>query len=138
MILLTIIIPYYNSVRTLERLLISIGNDQRIQVIIIDDNSDINLDSYNTLRLKYPNFLWLINKSSNKGAGACRNIGIMHAVGKCVLFADSDDFFTPNYFFKLENLLIQHFDIVFFPPISINEGNFNKSKRHIPYKNLIY
>src|SRR5699024_11398178 len=93
MVQLSIIIPHYNSTFLLAKLLRSIPYNSAVQVIIIDDNSDEFYQSelYN-LQLKN-NVAIYTNESNTKGAGASRNIGLEKAVGKWLLFADSDDYY---------------------------------------------
>src|SRR5690625_3621526 len=96
---LSIIIPHYNSVNTLQKLLdlIPIKND--IQTIVIDDNSNEGVIKYDRLRTgkKYQHITFLENNTNVKGAGVCRNIGIKHAKGEWVLFADADDILMEGF-----------------------------------------
>ena len=46
MIQLSIIIPHYNSPETLEVLLQSIPDIPEIEVLVIDDNSNLKLNDY--------------------------------------------------------------------------------------------
>src|SRR5699024_8599309 len=93
MINLSIIIPHYNSINTLQYLLESIPNYKDIEVIVIDDHS--NAESKKELieigKKKSTNIKFLNNEPHKIGAGACRNIGLDKASGKWLLFADADD-----------------------------------------------
>src|SRR5699024_1357028 len=78
-----------------------------------------------------------INDSSVKGAGACRNIGLKKAIGKWVLFADSDDYFTDNFYSIVKNYFDLETDIIYFTPTSINLNDGTLAKRHLPFKERI-
>ncbi|NCU28638.1 MAG: glycosyltransferase family 2 protein, partial [Candidatus Moranbacteria bacterium] len=89
---LSIIIPHWQNASDLERLLASIPTKKGYEIIVVDDYSDDNCfkkvvelhESYNFTLLK---------NNGKKSAGTCRNIGLSHATGKWILFADADDFF---------------------------------------------
>jgi teichuronic acid biosynthesis glycosyltransferase TuaG len=92
----SIIVPCFNSSKTLKKALESIleqdFNDYEIVVIndgSTDDTQKI-LDSYLT------NLKFKIIHQSNKGLGAARNEGIKIAVGEYICFLDSDDYWYPS------------------------------------------
>lgn len=137
---LSIIIPHYNSVNLLEKLLDTIPNHHDIQVIVVDDKSNENIKKiYNNLEIKYSqrNIEFYENNSNKKGAGTCRNIGIEHANGEWVIFADSDDYFLPDFYKIVNKYFGTSNDVVFFKPISIELDTGNLSDRHINYEKLI-
>ena len=97
---LSIIIPHYNSSNFLEKLLLSIPKKKDIQVIIVDDKSELShLKVIYELKKIYSFDFFQNNR--DKGAGSCRNIGLEIAIGKWILFADSDDFFVNNFNLQL-------------------------------------
>lgn len=137
---LSIIIPHYNSVNLLEKLLDTIPNHHDIQVIVVDDKSNENIKKiYNNLEIKYSqrNIEFYENNSNKKGAGTCRNIGIEHANGEWVIFADSDDYFLPDFYKIVNKYFDTSNDVVYFKPISIELDTGNLSDRHINYEKLI-
>lgn len=98
----SIIIPHKNVPMLLERLLASIPIRNDTEIIIVDDHSDsedIDFDSFPGIHR--PNTKVVFLKEGKRGAGYARNIGISKAVGKWLLFADADDFYTD----QLNNLL---------------------------------
>src|SRR5699024_9056572 len=117
----------------------SIPKQDDIQIIVIDDNSDKYVNEYEQVKLIYSNYnvLFSYNNKKNKGAGACRNIGIKFAEGTYILFADSDDYFSENFYEIVKEYFRLRYDIVFFSPESINLINNGKSKRHEKYKRLV-
>lgn len=134
----SIIIPHYNSADTLEILIKSIPITRDIQVIVIDDNSDImnkkkleNLTNINS-------FIKLINNDTgNKGAGACRNLGLRYANQDWVLFADADDKFSKNFYEIINKYSQLDKDIIFFPPKSFTNNDDEQSLRHLTFKKLV-
>ena len=88
--LYSIIIPHYDIPDLLMRCLKSIPVSEDIQVIVVDDNSpdaDTYLERYPELSRPYLEFT---RTTKGGGAGYARNVGLDHAKGKWLLFADSD------------------------------------------------
>ena len=69
---ISIIIPFYNSEKTIRKCILSILNsnfNEKFEIIVIDDGStDKSLEIINDLNIK-------ILSQKNKGAGAARNRG---------------------------------------------------------------
>lgn len=139
MVDLTIIIPHYNTPNYLEELLKTIPIRENIQVIVIDDNSDTHLDEYNKLinSAEFRHIAFLKNTDRNKGAGSCRNIGLQHATGDWVLFADADDLFIDGFYSCVEEFFAGDCDVIFFMPTSIDRDTKRVSKRHLYYKGIL-
>lgn len=134
---LSIIIPHYNSPCLLDNLLRTIHNHQEIQVIVVDDNSNLQLDEYESLKKSYKNVLFLKNTNQSKGAGSARNVGLEHVQGKWLMFADADDFFLPKFHEVIAEYYDSPSDIIWFVPTSIEPDTGNISYRHSPYESLI-
>ncbi|GEN51412.1 glycosyltransferase family 2 protein [Alkalibacterium pelagium] len=135
---LSIIIPHYNSVKTLDRLLNSIPKKKDIQIIVVDDKSNEQLQELSELINKYKRNVYFIkNITAKKGAGVCRNIGLEIATGKWILFADSDDYFKRTMYEDVSKFFTSEFNIVYFTPTSIDNETGLNSDRHIQYENLI-
>ena len=88
-----IIIPVYNSRKTLDRALCSIGMQtarRRLLVTIVDDCSD---EKYDDILARYNGFInyRVLRTPQNGGAGVARNVGIENAMGDYLMFMDSDD-----------------------------------------------
>lgn len=139
MIKLSIIIPHYNSVKLLKKLLDSIPEKEEIQIIVIDDRSDKELEEFLLLTKDsaYNHVEFLRNDKNVKGAGASRNIGLDKAKGEWILFADSDDFFMEGFYDCVSEFFTSDCEVVFFMPTSIVAGTGNKSDRHLPYEMLL-
>ena len=115
-ILLTAIVPMYNSADYLERTLKSIvsmvdSKDIRVQILLIDDGStDNTLLIANKYVEKYSFFK--IYKNHHRGVSAARNFGIKKAEGKYITFLDSDDTFNPDFLLKLKTFISKEPDII--------------------------
>lgn len=144
----SIVIPHYNNVDGLKRLMNSLlFNPKKIPtfeefinnltIIVVDDISEKSCyKEIKNLSLKY-NFT-LISNDKTKSAGTCRNIGLNLVESEYVIFADSDDFFTNNYWESLIDISKYEFDIAFFSPKSVLDENINIiSSRHIKQEKLI-
>lgn len=93
----TIILPFFNAERFLERCLKSIEaqNYKSFECILINDGSTDNSKLLVEKFVKKDARFKLINKS-NTGVSDSRNYGIRVANGKYIYFIDSDDWIEPN------------------------------------------
>jgi len=94
----SIIIPHKNIPDLLQRCLDSIPYRDDIQIIIVDDNSDSTVVDFTHFPGLGRSNTEIYFTKEGKGAGYARNIGLQHAIGKWLIFADADDFFTENAF----------------------------------------
>ncbi len=134
--LLSIIIPHYNTPDLLGRLLSSIPNNKEIQTIVVDDASSKNVkNQLLEMQKQYEeeNFIFLDNNSPEHNAGLARNIGIKHADGKWILFADSDDYFEDGFYECVKEYFKTDYDIVFFQPASVDSATGETASRNLPY-----
>lgn len=102
MCLVSVIIPYFNSERTLLRALDSVRNQtlKDFEIILINDGSiDTSENIVEDYSRKYNNFKLIHLRQSNFGPSEARNKGIRHSSGQYIAFLDSDDSWEPN---KLE------------------------------------
>ena len=123
----SIIIPHKNSSNLLQRCIDSIPRRDDVQIIIVDDNSDSG-------KVDFENFPGLREKSTeiyftkeSKGAGYARNVGLKHAKGKWILFADADDYYAPLFLDVLDRNLSEDIDILFFNVFSNDINEFNRA-----------
>lgn len=107
------IIPHKNNPTLLQRCVNSIPSRDDIQIIIVDDNSDPKIVDWNALKFNASN-LDIVFAKENKGAGYARNIGIKHAEGKWLLFADCDDYYLPSLSSELDKVKEQSYDVIYF------------------------
>jgi len=97
--------PVYNAEKHICKCLDSIlsQNITPIEIIAVNDcSTDKSLDILNNYKKIYP-LLKIINHTTNKGAGAARNIAIKNARGKYITFIDSDDYIGDEYLVTLFN-----------------------------------
>ena len=127
------IIPHKNCPELLQRCIDSIPERDDIQVIVVDDNSDE--DKKPDLRSHKNLQVILLDATRSKGAGRARNVGLDHAIGKWLVFADSDDFFVTNLSELLDKYVNDSHDIIYFNikacdcnDISVIHEGSNKSK----------
>jgi len=136
----SIIIPHYDIPDLLMRCLKSIPVSEDIQVIVVDDNSS-NADTYLE---KYPElsrpYLEFIRTTKGGGAGYARNVGLDHAKGKWLLFADADDLFVDDMYRIIKAYEDSEADIVFFKEKSVLSADINTSIQRVDYlnKNIDY
>jgi glycosyltransferase involved in cell wall biosynthesis len=134
---LSIIIPHFNSPKSLDTLLRTIPDCKKIEIIVIDDKSNSDLESLYALREEFhQRVTFLNNETDKKGAGVCRNIGLEKATGEWLLFADADDYFVENFYTSLKKYFSSGYDIIFFPPTSIDMQTKETGERHVVYSKL--
>lgn len=134
---LTIIIPHYNSFDLLQKLIDTIPVNEEIQVILVDDNSTENVEEIKQYAENHK-IEFYKNDSKEHSAGRCRNIGLRHAIGEWILFADADDFFTEGFYEIISPYFEKEYDMVYFAPTSIKLSDGTKAGRHISAYNLIH
>lgn len=104
--LVSIIIPVYNSGEYLPRCLDSIISSgiEDMEILLIDDSStDGSSELCAGYACRYP-FVSVYRKE-NGGPSAARNFGLEHAAGEYVAFLDSDDYVDSKAFAKTVSLL---------------------------------
>ena len=97
---ISVLVPVYNTEKTLSKCLDSILKQtiiNDIEIVIVNDgstdNSQVIIDNYVD---KYKNIFKY--KQKNQGLGATRNKGIELASGEYIAFLDSDDWVDENYY----------------------------------------
>ena len=121
----SIIIPHYDIPDLLMRCLKSIPVSEDVQVIVVDDNSpdaDTYLERYPELSRPYLEF---IRTTKGGGAGYARNVGLEHARGRWLLFADADDFFVDNMYDIISMHVKSDADVIYFKKESVLSENIN-------------
>lgn len=97
MVLISIIVPVYNSETVLERCIGSILRQTltQLEVIVIDDGSTDRSGSICDQYQEQDARIRVIHKK-NGGVSAARNTGIELAEGRYIIFCDSDDYMDEN------------------------------------------
>jgi glycosyltransferase involved in cell wall biosynthesis len=105
----SIIVPMYNSSKTIDRCLKSILNQsyKNFEVIIINDGFTDNCDEIVKNYQKSDDRIVLINQE-NAGVSKARNAGLDIAKGDFIQFVDSDDEIYVKYLEKMLGLIISN------------------------------
>lgn len=122
----TIIIPHFNIPQLLRRLLMSIPQRDDVQVIVVDDCSTKHLNELVALRQEFNAVEWY-DTGTNGGGGKARNIGLRHAKGKYVLFADADDYFNLCFNQALDKYRNSNSDVIYFAFNSLDSDTFQNT-----------
>jgi len=136
MISYSIIIPHYNIPDLLMRCLRSIPVREDIQVIVVDDcspDASRYLEDYPELSRPYLEFYSTLRGGS---AGRARNIGLEHAKGKWLVFADADDLFVDDIEQILDCYLESSSDVVYFDHKVVDCTDLSKVLESNSYEQL--
>ena len=96
--LVSVIIPFYNSSKTILETLQSVEKQTypAIEIIVVDDgSSESSVAELMQTLFDRPHVRYF--RQQNAGPGAARNLGAQNASGKYLLFLDSDDVIKPEY-----------------------------------------
>lgn len=111
---LSIIIPAYNCEKYLEDCLNSIfskiTSNEEVEVLVIDDGSTDNTSS---IYEKFKKENLKIFYQDNSGVSSARNLGILKALGKWLMFVDSDDFLSDNWYEIVSNNFDKDADVIY-------------------------
>lgn len=116
-ILLSIIMPIYNTKEYLNESLNSIINQSNpnFELILIDDGSTDDSLQYAENILSTTSICYKLIKKKNGGVSSARNKGIDLATGKYVLFLDSDDIINLDLVKEIESKQLEgKYDLIAF------------------------
>tara|TARA_B110000977_G_C11072877_1_gene490189 strand:- start:1601 stop:2503 length:903 start_codon:yes stop_codon:yes gene_type:complete len=134
-ILISFIIPCWNSQKTISRCLQSIIINQsiNIEIICVDDCSNDNTAAIINSLIKQDERIQYFKKYQHTNAGDTRNLGITNASGLYCWFVDSDDIIAPDSVDKLIKNMKQysHPDLIIFSYKMITEQGHAEKKQHI-------
>lgn len=97
--MISVIIPIYNSEKTINKCLDSILKQsyQDFELVLVNDgSSDHSEDICMEYVQNYPEKIRYFSKA-NGGVSSARNIGLDNAHGEYICFVDSDDYIETNY-----------------------------------------
>lgn len=96
-LLVSIIIPIFNTEKYLERCIMSLVSQtyKRLEIILVDDGSNDGSLAISEKYVSEDSRVRLL-KQSNRGASAARNAGLDVAQGDYIMFVDSDDWIDTN------------------------------------------
>ena len=102
----SVIIPVYNAKETLRRCLDSLVRQQfsDYELLLINDGST---DGSDAICREYANTYSCVRYfvKENGGVSSARNLGLEQAEGEYILFVDSDDYVSADYFVSLSSAL---------------------------------
>ena len=128
------IIPHRNSPNLLNRCLDSIPLRSDLEIIVVDDNSEINKKPV----IKRPDTTVILLKAQeSKWAGHARNVGMKKAKGKWLLFADADDFYNAGFLDVLDKYSDKEIDVLYFNADSCDSETLKKTSRNDKLNHLI-
>lgn len=96
---ISIIIPFYNSKKTIDRCVNSVLNQtyKNFEALFVNDGgNDETIDILKSYQACDDRIV-ILNKG-HSGVSATRNYGLKHASGDFIQFLDSDDYLEPNMF----------------------------------------
>ncbi len=131
----SIIVPVYNSHKTLPKCLDSLVSQtyQDLEIICVNDkSSDNSVDIIKEYKQKDPRII-LIDHEENKNAGGARNSGIKAATGTYVCFVDNDDWMTED----AVEIMIKESDDCQIDFVCPNWCIYYNKKNIVPMTNLI-
>lgn len=102
----SVIIPVYKAEKTLERCLDSLIKHQRddVELLVINDGSpDKSGDICRKYAEKHPCIRYF--EKENGGVSSARNLGLEKATGEYLLFVDSDDYVSDDYFAVIDQAI---------------------------------
>ena len=107
---ISIIIPYYNREKFLQRTLDSVAEQtlRPNELILVDNGStDNSFEICKSFAKKYndSHFNIKLIRELRKGACAARNTGADHATHNYIYFFDSDDIMSPNFCEEINNYI---------------------------------
>lgn len=110
--LVSIIMPAYNSERTISRAIESILYQKynNFELIIVDDGSSDDTSNIVNCYVKNYSFIKLF-KTENKGASKARALAMRYAIGSYFAYLDSDNEWYPEYLIFMVNILKENPDI---------------------------
>ena len=122
-VLLSVIIPVYNTENLLCRCLTSILKqiDKNVEIICIDDGSSDNsgvicdefAEKYDCVKVYH---------KSNGGVSSARNLALSRATGTYIAWVDSDDYVADDWYQSLKPMLKKEVDLIFFEHYRVENG----------------
>ena len=113
-VMFSIIVPVYNVEKYLRKCIESVlcQKFKNYEIVLINDGgTDNSLIICEEYLEKYPSKIKLLT-IKNSGVSEARNIGIKNAIGKYILFLDSDDYWKGDFLESLSRICQENYDIV--------------------------
>lgn len=121
----SVIVPVYNGEETIGRCLDSLLNQHYddMEILLINDGSTDGTDAICSQYEKMYSEIHYFSKE-NGGVSSARNVGLKNAIGRYILFVDSDDYVSGNYFDALDRSLSESpADLVVFSWTTVSDAS---------------
>lgn len=129
----SIIIAHKNIPDLLVRCLDSIPVRDDIQVIVVDDNSDPGVVSFEHFPQWGGRHFECCFTKEGRGAGYVRNVALTHARGKWVTIMDADDYYTEDFPSFLDRMVDAEEDLIIFDHRSVLNDDISVSVSRAEY-----
>ncbi|MDX1651964.1 MAG: glycosyltransferase family 2 protein [Brumimicrobium sp.] len=119
----SVVIPCFNAEKYIEQTINSALNNslKNVELIVVNDGSS---DSSRRIVENIKDERLQIINTENRGVSAARNTGLQKSTGDFVLFLDSDDLISENYFESASQKFQSNaIDFCTFPILRIDENN---------------
>lgn len=123
----SVIIPVYNGEKTISRCLDSLLKQEMTgyEIIVVNDGStDKTSEICQSYEKKYKQIKYL--EKENGGVSTARNLGLEYACGNYILFVDSDDFVTEDYFVTIVKYTQNACDFLMFSKLVYDGETYKK------------
>ena len=132
---ISVVIPMYNSEKTIVRALESVRKQTYIkninEIIIMNDGStDLSLDVVKNYQTNHPELKIKIFSQKNKGVSSARNFCMTKVKSDWIALLDADDEWLPEKIEKQVNVLLAN------PQIDFMGGKMNKKPLRILWKKI--
>lgn len=135
MIDFSVVVPTWRgAIRYLPRLFDSIPVNEGIEIIVVDNSKE----PVRREEIKSTRDIKLLHSSPDRHAGGSRNDGMAAANGKWLLFADADDYYTPDAFDVYYSMIDTDAEIVYTGMGGIYEDTGEPSDRGDIYKKMVH
>lgn len=138
MSIFSIIIPTYNSSKTIGEAIESVTNQtsEKWELIIVDDGSTDSTREIITPFLSKNVYYYY---QDNRGVSAARNYGFAQSSGSFVLFLDSDDSLKRTLIQELSEFTFHNYDLITWDVLRYVDGKrtYQKAKKLSPIYNGI-
>ncbi len=125
----SIIIPHKNAPDLLQRCIASIPPRDDVQIIVVDDNSDRNVVDWEKFSFDRKKNIELVITTEGRWAGHARNVGLNHAKGQWILFADCDDYYCEGFLDVLDKYTNQNWDVVYYSHFNVD--SYGRKKENV-------
>lgn len=131
----SVIVPVWRgAIKYLPKLFASIPDKEGIEIIVVDNSKD----SVKREEIASSREITLLHSAPERHAGGSRNDGMAVAKGKWLLFADADDYFTPDAFDIYYSKIDTDAELVFTGMGGVYEDTGKKSDRGDRYIKLVH